>query len=198
MKYENGICKGCGFPRLIVNKKYYLCDKCNKERLHGKFNMHEKPPDKPLKRWKKKKYDKHPNKVAMRSDKRKIEEQWYADKREQKRADLIEKDAYRCFFCNAKLDPEEDVACHHINGRIGKLLYHYPNLSFAHHNCHREWHDEDAHKLVKQKWFHYFEERVERRAKAGDEVHIKLHNTIAMRLFKAGIYDSEIYFNKLI
>lgn len=30
------ICKRCKQPRIIVNKKFFLCDNCNQIRLHGK------------------------------------------------------------------------------------------------------------------------------------------------------------------
>lgn len=41
---EIDICKGCGYKRIIVNKKYYLCQECNRKRLH---------PEKPIKKIRK-------------------------------------------------------------------------------------------------------------------------------------------------
>jgi hypothetical protein len=35
MTLELGACSKCGLERLIVNKKYCLCDECNYKRLHG-------------------------------------------------------------------------------------------------------------------------------------------------------------------
>lgn len=34
MKTTIDVCKGCGYIRGIVNKKYYLCSACNAKRLH--------------------------------------------------------------------------------------------------------------------------------------------------------------------
>lgn len=35
MRTELGICAKCGHKRYIVNRKYWLCQLCNHERLHG-------------------------------------------------------------------------------------------------------------------------------------------------------------------
>ncbi|MCK4666402.1 hypothetical protein KAU33_06620 [Candidatus Dependentiae bacterium] len=34
MQYKVEICKGCGFKRNIINRKYGLCQECNRARLH--------------------------------------------------------------------------------------------------------------------------------------------------------------------
>ena len=36
IQYKRGICENCGKERYIVNRRHYLCQECNHDRLHGR------------------------------------------------------------------------------------------------------------------------------------------------------------------
>ena len=193
-------CKSCGNIRPIVNKKYGLCQQCNKERLNKQRGMHEDAVKSTSKRLSRKSNTKVPKHIKMRSERRKREEALYEKNKADKKKWLIENNKYRCFFCNAELDPDDSsIDCHHINGRTGEMLYSFANLSFTHRTCHFSYHRLPADELIKLNWFPSFIHRIKTIAENyHNPVFIELHNTIALRLFKGGIYDKELYFKEII
>lgn len=179
MKNLKEICNGCGFPRIIVNKKYGMCNVCNHERIK-KLNSH-KPTELP------ELYSNHQNKrksIRKKSLKRIVDERKYIEIRERKRDFQKEKGIYRCFFCNAPLiDTEEEKAyCHHAMGRDGDLFTEWSYLFFAHFNCHSDYHDKSVEYLMKTKWYLKFIDRLER-------FNRDVYNQELRRLNKAGIVD---------
>ena len=78
----------------------------------------------------------------------------YKEVREQKRRRLQQEGKYNCVFCSKRLPieaPEDEVKadCHHLKGRDGDLVAEPEFLSFAHHDCHMEYH----HGTKEQKWW---------------------------------------------
>jgi hypothetical protein len=196
MNYKIGVCKSCGYEKLIVNKTHGLCQTCNKKRLASQS------PQKHSEGTSKKKSIRpyKAKKMSYSANKRAKAEALYEKNKRDKKQWLIDNKKYQCFFCNAKLIPEdESVSCHHILGRTGDLLFEWDNLSFAHTGCHMDYHRKDADHLVKLKWYHYFLDRIRVIAElSGNDVFVKLYNKEILRLHKAGIYDEEIYFEKLL
>ena len=189
-------CSKCGKVKPIVNKKYNLCSTCNRKRLQNERGEGSKPrshsrngkvPSKgksPLKRI---------------SDTRRKYNAFYEKNKKDKRDYLKRENKYRCFFCNAPLEDDDIVDWHHSIGRVDTLLYEFDNINPCHRVCHTQYHSDKTSILIKRKWYIHFLERIERIARiSGNKIFIKLHNKEANRLFKAGIYDQETYFNKLI
>ena len=76
----------------------------------------------------------------------------YVEVRERKRRRLQQEGKYICVFCTVKLPierPEDEVKadCHHLDGRDGDALTDEEFLSFAHHDCHMDYHDKPKEKL---------------------------------------------------
>ena len=178
---DKPVCNSCGYPRIIVNKKYGLCNACNSSRLKKLSIMN--PSQLP------KIYDNHVKKkripIRKKSPQRIVEERAYAEIRERKRQFQIEKRIYKCFFCNAQLSDTEDIKadCHHTLGRDGDLYCDWANLFFAHRECHINYHDRSVEWLMKTKWYLKFIDRL-------DKYNRECYNQEIRRLNKAGVIDN--------
>ena len=78
----------------------------------------------------------------------------YVEVRERLRQRLRREGKYFCVFCistSRPLDPEAD--CHHLLGRDEDLLFDEEFLSFAHGDCHHDYHSKPHDKLW---WFPLF------------------------------------------
>jgi len=186
MKKEKTICNDCGFPRIIVNKKYGLCNACNSTRIKKQREQKSDIPEKfkerpiiPADAFKKRKP------IAKKSAKRIADERKYVETRERKREFQKEKGIYRCFFCNAPLEDSEESGnadCHHVLGRDGDLYAEWSNLFFSHRDCHNNYHDWPVERLMKTKWYLKFIDRLEKYNR-------EAYNQELRRLNKASVID---------
>jgi hypothetical protein len=113
----------------------------------------------------------------------------YEEVKKQKRTDQIEGGFYRCYFCNKDMEHENNIDTHHVLGRVGDLLYDYRNIFFAHHNCHRAYHDMNVEQLMKTHWYKSFISRL-------SKINKRAYNQELRRLLKADVLDMQSYINE--
>jgi len=187
MKYDFEICKGCGFKKPIINKKYVLCLKCNRDRLNT-LSMDEEVSTGSFKSTSVKKGTKYPKRtnIAQRSEKMETGLEKYYKVRAKKRQDMIDGKYFNCFFTGIKLDPDGQEDFHHADGREGEKLYEYRNIFPAINKHHREYHDLSVEQLMKTFWYREFLVRLKK-------INHKVYNKELNRLLKAGVLDMESF-----
>ena len=74
------------------------------------------------------------------SKKRQGQNKEYIEVREKKRRKLIQSGMYFCVFCLKKQGMHLESDCHHLIGRDGDDLIDDRYLSFAHRECHTDFH----------------------------------------------------------
>ena len=185
MTPEKGTCKKCGKERYIVNKTHQLCTTCNKARLKASEIAYSasKPKSGTL-------YQKA-HKVAYNAPKRVRDESWYKQTKAQKRDDMIEGGYFKCFFSNTPLDPSVEWPWHHVLGRTGTLLYEYKNIFPVIPKYHQEYHDLDAERLMKTKWYKDFLKRIK-------AINHKAYNKELDRLKKGGVISMDTFIDEFI
>lgn len=117
------VCCICGF-KYIVNRKYKLCDKHNKERLREQSTVVKKPS----------------LKVAKKRTNTNLEQ----DTEHQIRIQLWEQREHRCEECGRSLgDEPRPVFFSHIlsKGAHPRLRCDKRNFNLLCFNCHRKWED---------------------------------------------------------
>jgi len=83
----------------------------------------------------------------------------YITVRESKRKHLKQSGAYACIFCSKPLPlTDEGVDCHHLIGRDNDNISEERYLTFAHHECHMQYH----YSPTKPGWWHHFSIKIQR------------------------------------
>jgi len=190
MRYDWNVCNSCGKSKPIVNKKYNLCLKCNRDRLNLQeihSNKHNSTPKSGLVI----NGITYPKRSKIKKTSLKMDEglRKYKAVKAKKRKDMIEGKYFRCFFTNKELDVNGNEEWHHALGRIGKLLYEYRNIFPVIGKYHKQYHDLDPEKLLKTFWYKDFLRRLKKH-------NHKVYNKELNRLLKAGIIDMDSFLNE--
>ena len=196
MKYEIKECSGCGYTKPIINVKYNLCLKCNRDRLNRiedanrgnterhKSITHKKGTNTPLRKKR--------ARIKPISINKKVENEKYIKVKAQKRKDMIEGGYFRCFFTGKELDPNGKEDWHHVLFRS-----QYPEEATSYKNifpCLRQPHDDFHHKdvewlLKNTYWYRNFFDRIK-------EINHKAYNQELERMLKAKMISMETYLNE--
>ena len=143
-------CKQCNKNKVIVNKKYHLCDDCNYYRLNGKTKQQayqERSLSKPKKTYKLSISPlKNKVKVKQQTQKEKLVKTQLSQLKNNIREKAISNDMYFCWGCGRGGD---QLDCSHIlSVRQRKdLELEEVNINLFCRECHQNWESNDVVKM---------------------------------------------------